>query len=68
MVSLKLKCTSIAVVKVITLKTVKIELTEVIESSRPNLRANSFEVSLSRRRLPNTVPNVFATVDIILTK
>ena len=68
MVSLKLKWTSIAVVKAITLKNVKIELTEVIGSSRPNLKAKSFEVNLSKRRLPNTVPNVFATVDIMLTK
>ncbi len=68
MVSLKLRWTNIAVVNVITLKTDKIELTEVIESSRPNLKANSFDVSFSKRRLPNTVPKVFAIVDIMLTK
>jgi hypothetical protein len=56
------------VAKATLLRTFKIGATEVIESSRPNLRANYLEVSFSKSKLPNTVPKVLATVEIIPTK
>ncbi len=55
-------------IKATVLRTFKIGATEVMESSSPNLRANYLDVSLSKSKLPNTVPKVLATVEIIPTK